>query len=270
MINRRKAWFVIVAAALLTIGTGCQEPEPFRLRVMSYNIRHGEGLDGKIDLERIAKVIDNAHVDLVALQEVDRGVERSGREDQPARLGKLTGMKAIFEKNIDFQGGEYGNAVLSRLPVLSHQNHHLPRSLPQEQRGMLEVHVRADRQEVVFLATHFDYHPDDGERLASADMLRERVEALGRVPVIAAGDLNARPDSPVITKLLEFMYDTYRTGSAPLFTFPANNPDRRIDYILQNAYPLLAPMSYQVIDDRVASDHRPVVAEFILVTGVAQ
>ena len=86
---------------------------------MSYNVHHGEGSDGRIDLERIAAVIKEEKADLVALQEVDRGVLRSGKRDLPAELAKLTGMSVFFENNFGYQGGEYGNAILTRLPVLS-------------------------------------------------------------------------------------------------------------------------------------------------------
>src|SRR6185436_4143043 len=117
---------------LLCLGPfcGCARQEPVEIRIMSYNIRHGEGMDGRVDLARIADVIRRASPDVVALQEVDRGVQRTGGVDEPAMLGELAGMQSIFEKNIPYQGGEYGNAVLTRLPILYHQNHLLPKSLP--------------------------------------------------------------------------------------------------------------------------------------------
>lgn len=186
---------LMVLATLLS--TGCTPRKPVMLRVLTYNIHHGEGMDGRVDLERIAGVIRQADADLVALQEVDRGVERTARVDQPAQLAALTGMQAVFERNIEYQGGDYGNAVLTRLPIIRHQNHFLPPSLPKEQRGMLEVHVSVSGRALIFLATHFDYHPDDGERLASAKVVREFVDGHPGLPVILAGDLNARPDSAV-------------------------------------------------------------------------
>ena len=90
---------------------------PDEIRVLTYNIHHGEGVDGKFDLPRIADVIKLASPDLVALQEVDQGTARASGVDQPAELARLTGMKVVFGRNIDFQGGGYGTAVLSRLPV---------------------------------------------------------------------------------------------------------------------------------------------------------
>jgi len=78
--------------------------------VLTYNIHHGEGVDGKLDLVRIAKVIQEVEPDIVALQEVDQNAGRSGQVDQAAELGRLTKMRSVFGGNIALQGGEYGNA----------------------------------------------------------------------------------------------------------------------------------------------------------------
>lgn len=250
---------------------GCAAPEPTEVRVLCYNIRHGRGMDGAVDLERIAAVIRAADPDLVALQEVDRGVRRTDRVDQPARLGELTGMTAVFEKNIDFQGGEYGNAILTRLPIVHHTNHHLPQVRPNEQRGMLEVRVRAGPHELVFLNTHFDSRPDDTERMASVELFEGllRTEAVGGerrgdLPVILTGDINATPDSRVLQRLFTLMHDACPPEMNDVFTFRSDNPTKRIDYILYNDHPDLRCLEYQVIDEPMASDHRPILAVFEL------
>lgn len=221
-------------------------------------------MDGKLDMQRIADVINAVNPDLVALQEVDKGVERTGGIDQPAILAKLTGMHAVFEKNIDFQGGEYGNAVLSRLPIEKWSNHKLPQLTPDEQRGMLEVHVRFGDRPIVFYATHFDYHGDDAERLASADLFRDMVGKQKTQTVILAGDLNTRPDSPVMEKLNAFLIDTHTVASpdTPGLTYPADAPDRRIDYILHTPGADLRAVESRVVDEPVASDHRPLLVVF--------
>jgi len=99
---------------------------PLVLRVLSYNIHHGEGVDGKLDLERIARVISSVQPDIVALQEVDLLVARSQSIDQPRELARLTGMHSVFGANIDLQGGKYGNAVLARESISQSHNHLLP------------------------------------------------------------------------------------------------------------------------------------------------
>jgi endonuclease/exonuclease/phosphatase family metal-dependent hydrolase len=273
--NRLLSIIVVLVAILVP---GCVNGRPATVRVLSYNIHHGEGMDGRLDLERIARVILGTEADLVALQEVDRGVERTDRVDQPARLAELTGMQAVFEKNIDYQGGEYGNAILSRLPVEFHENHYLPQSLPAEQRGLLEAHVRIGGGQLIFFATHFDYHGDDGERMASVSMLREMGAVRSNLPVVVAGDLNALPYSRVIADATDFMTDafveacesglraeagkTVRHAEAieAGFTFPADEPVRRIDYILHNGHPRLRTLECRVIPEPVASDHRPILA----------
>src|SRR5207237_2406293 len=91
--------------------------EPLRLTVMTYNLHHCEGIDKNLDVERIARVIVSVKPDLVALQEVDRNTNRTGHVDQAALLAKLTKMHGFFGKAMDYDGGEYGDAVLSRFDV---------------------------------------------------------------------------------------------------------------------------------------------------------
>lgn len=83
-------------------------------------------MDGKVDLERIAGVIRGAKPDIVALQEVDRMVPRSGEVDQLAKLAELTELSGRFGKSIPLAGGAYGNAILTRLPVVAHEVMALP------------------------------------------------------------------------------------------------------------------------------------------------
>jgi endonuclease/exonuclease/phosphatase family metal-dependent hydrolase len=140
-----------------------------RIRVLSYNIHHGEGIDRKLDLERIARVILSVKPDLVALQEVDRNTDRTNKIDQPAELARLTKMHVAFGGNIEFQGGQYGNAVLSKSPIRRHKNHVLPNLDDGEQRGVLEVEVEfAKGLPIVLFATHLDHRAKDRERIASA------------------------------------------------------------------------------------------------------
>src|SRR4030095_7388475 len=106
-------WLVLLLACLQIVAA----PKKQTVRVMSYNIHVGVGMDQKLDLERIAEVINKARPDLVALQEVDRGVRRTQGLDEIAELSRLTKMDYAFAHNIDYQGGEYGVAILSRFPI---------------------------------------------------------------------------------------------------------------------------------------------------------
>src|SRR6185436_14707317 len=132
---------VLLGAAGLV--AGCQtapQPaaSPTTFRVMTYNLHHGEGLDGKVDLLRIAELTKREGADLVALQEVDKGVERTARRDFPDELAALTGLTCVFSNNYHFQGGEYGNAVLTRFPIKSWTNTHFKKVNETEQRGILQ------------------------------------------------------------------------------------------------------------------------------------
>ena len=249
----------LTACLVLIVAGTARAAEPVRLRVLSYNIHHGEGTDGKIDLERIAAVIRAAEPDLVAVNEVDQGVERTNRMDQPAELARLTKLTVIFEQNIPYQGGKYGNAVLSRLPVKKHENHKLPSHYKGEQRGMLEVHVEVAglAEPVVFLATHFDYRPNDTERRASADATRELVKKSPGAPMILAGDLNANPDSEVLKRLKTDWLDT---AEKPIGTYPSEMPVKQIDYVLARPAARWRVVACQVIEEKLASDHRPILA----------
>jgi endonuclease/exonuclease/phosphatase family metal-dependent hydrolase len=166
-------WFAL-AAFVTSFALGAVRAAEPTLRVMTYNIHHGEGLDKRLDLERIAALIKQSGAEIVALQEVDRGVERTARRDLPAELAKLTGMTAVFENNFPFQGGEYGNAVLTKFPVKSKKNLHYKMLQVGEQRGVLSVVLDVRGRDVLFVNTHLDYRPNDAERLMNAEGHRRR------------------------------------------------------------------------------------------------
>jgi endonuclease/exonuclease/phosphatase family metal-dependent hydrolase len=231
---------------------------PRELRVVSYNIHHGEGTDGKLDLERIAAVINAEKPDLVGLNEVDQGTGRTKQIDMPAEFARLTGMTAVFEKNIDFDGGKYGNAILSRLPIRRHENHKLPSLYPGEQRGVLQIEVGAEGKEsFIFLCTHLDYRPKDDERRASVAVIEKIVARHPDVPTIMVGDLNASPDSEVMQM---FAKHWTRSNAEPLATFPAGKPDKQIDYVLVRPAERWELVETRVLEEAVASDHRGMVA----------
>ena len=243
---------------LLAAGRTAAE-EPLRLRVLSYNIHHGEGVDGRLDLRRIAEVIRAAEPDLVALQEVDRRVLRSWLADQPALLAKWTGMQARFERNIAIHGGDYGNAVLSALPIVKHRNHHLPVVDGGEQRGVLDVLLRLpeERGTLRLLATHLDYRAADEERLAAVKAIAKLVAESPDTPALLVGDLNALPDSAV---LKQFNQRWTPASREPLPTVGSPNPDHQIDYVLSRPADRWKVVEVRVLDEPVASDHRPLLA----------
>jgi endonuclease/exonuclease/phosphatase family metal-dependent hydrolase len=168
------------------------------IRVLAYNIHHGEGMDSVLDLERIAALIRDVDPDLVALQEVDSMVDRTARVDQAATLGELTGMAHRFGSFMPYQGGAYGMAVLSRLPITRTESFRLPDG--DEPRTALAVTVvlPGTAEELRFVGIHF-YRTDE-ERLAQALDLERQLQGV-EIPTVLAGDFNSRPGSAVLTHL---------------------------------------------------------------------
>jgi len=264
---RRSTTLILLclATALFLAGPNSSSttPSPKQpIRVMTYNIHHGEGTDGKIDLNRIADVILSARADIVALQEVDRSVERTARRDLVAELAELTKMNFAFGKNIDYQGGDYGNAVLSRFRVVKYENRHYKMIRDGEQRGLLQVVLQVEGKQLVFLNTHLDYRRDDAERLSNVDEIEHVLRQYKGLPLILCGDFNDTPDSPMHRKLEEFLIDCWsRAGKGEGLSFSSTQPQKRIDYVFVNKRKGVAPVSAFVAASN-ASDHLPVVVEF--------
>ena len=124
------------------------------LRVMTYNIHVGVGMDKKLDLQRIADVINAARPDLVGLQEVDRGVKRTEGKDEIVELAALTKMEYAFAPNLDYQGGKYGVAILSRFPIKNTEHRMFENKRESERRGMLRVEVEVEGKPLHFITTH--------------------------------------------------------------------------------------------------------------------
>jgi endonuclease/exonuclease/phosphatase family metal-dependent hydrolase len=227
---------------------------PDELRVLSYNIHHGEGGDGKYDLERIARLMLSVSPHVVAVQEVDQGTARASGVDQPAELARLTKMKCIFGRNIDHEGGGYGTAVLTSLPIKGVEHHRLPSHYNGEQRGVQVVELGAGDDTVVFFATHLDYRPEEDERLDSVKKIRSLLPAYGDKPMLLVGDLNAMPES---NTMQQFAADWQRSNEEAILTYPAEAPIRQIDYVLMRPAHRWEVVEARVLDEKVASDHRP-------------
>ncbi|MCX8035886.1 MAG: endonuclease/exonuclease/phosphatase family protein [Candidatus Sumerlaeia bacterium] len=254
---------VLLTVALCALG---EENKPARLVVLSYNIHHGEGMDRRIDLPRIAAVIRSVAPDLAAIQEVDRKTQRSGGTDHAETLARLVGMKMVFGRTIDYQGGQYGNMILSRPKIRTSANHPLPFTEGREPRAVLRAEVQwpegkaaaLEPNGVIFYATHLDHTPDSTDRLAAAAVIERLTKADGNRPALLAGDLNSTPGSPTL-KVLTKLWAVAETGR-PLFTTPVSRPQRQIDFILYRPKSRWRVVEARVLDEAVASDHRPILA----------
>ncbi len=225
------------------------------IRVLTYNIHHGEGRDSKFDLLRLAKLIKAQKPDLVALQEIDVKTTRADGVDQAAELGRLTEMHYSFCKFMDYAGGAYGQMVLSKHPILERENLELPDGYEPRRAAMIRVQLPQLESPVVFVGHHF-YGTAD-QRLAQAAAVVKRF-GQSDVPVLMAGDFNSRPNSPPMDLLRQAGWIDPASGDEGAETFPSNEPRRRIDYVLHQPQSSIQYVSSKVIDERVASDHRPV------------
>lgn len=233
------------------------------LRILCYNIHYGQGNDGKYDVERLANVIKRTKPDLVALQEVDVGVKRSGRVHEAQRLAEFTGMAVRFGPTQHYEGGLFGNAVLTRLPILDVKIQPLPytESTPEKvtyPRGAIVVTVRGPNGKPLrFISTHFQHNVAE-DRVAEAKAINKHFTANNEIPTILAGDMNAKPDSEPIKVLLKQWTNAIDEAAAP--TAPATKPRSRIDYIFYRPAPRFELVQSEVIAEPMASDHRPVLA----------
>ena len=237
------------------------------IRVMSYNIHHAnppsKAKDSTIDMQAIADVIIKANPDLVALQEVDNRTTRSGVNlNQAQELGRLTGMHYYFSRSMDYRGGQYGNAVLSRFPITDTMHYELP---PQQgsksevrSAGIIKVQLQ-NKKEIYFASTHLDVMRDETNKLLQSKKIMEVAESL-TLPFIIAGDFNARPDSKTIA-LLDQYFTRSCVTDCPL-TIPVVNPRSTIDYIMYRPAGSFETLNVQTINETYASDHLPVIAEF--------
>lgn len=233
-----------------------EDNQNLRLRILSYNIHHAEGVDGKLDIPRIAQVILSVDPDLVALQEVDKNTIRTGKVNQDIELSRLTKMNSVFGSNITFQGGQYGNATLSKFPIIKNKNFLLPNVDSGEQRGLLQSQIQiSNKENILFFSTHLDHRRSDTERLASAKAINQIISLDNKSPAILAGDFNDVPDSPTLKELGKVWL---RTNKKILRTIPTSKPSRQIDYIFVQPKERWKIIESQVLDEDIASDHRAI------------
>ena len=230
------------------------------IRVMTYNIHVGVGMDKKLDLARIAGVINAQHPDLVGLQEVDRGVERTQRIDEIAEIARMTKMDYAFAFNLRYQGGQYGVAILSRYPISSFDHRLYKNTREAERRGFIRAEVKINGRMVNFVTTHLDYQYEDGRVFEAEQLLAALRDVKG--PLIIVGDFNDVPTGGAYQLAREQFADGWiESGASDQgLSYPADKPAKRIDYILSRRTDRIRTKKAWTVST-LASDHVPVVAD---------
>ncbi len=231
------------------------------LRVMSYNIHHANppSRPDSIDIPAIVRTIKAQNPDIVALQEIDADTERSGPGNQAEIVADSLGMNVYFGKSIDFEGGDYGVAVLSKFPISEGTVHRLPTEpgTNGEKRILTTVKVAlTDDTFIRFGSTHLDSQKEDTNRLRQIKEI-QRIASEDDLPMIIAGDFNAPPDSEVIN-ILDQAFKRTCSNCEP--TIPVDHPEKAIDFIAFRPEKSFKVVDHKVIDETYASDHLPIVA----------
>ena len=221
------------------------------LKLMSYNIKNANGMDNVCNFQRIANVINNTSPDVVAIQEVDSMTNRSGQKYVLGEIAERTQMHGYFAPAIDYDGGKYGIGLLTKQVPLRLQ------TLPLPGREEARTLILAEFADYIYCCTHMSLTEED--RMKSLELVKAFTSSSTK-PLFLAGDMNAEPESGFIKKLQK---DFQILSNPKQHTFPAPDPKETIDYIAtlkQNAKGF-AVISAKVINEPMASDHRPILVE---------
>lgn len=239
---------------------------PFEdIRVIQYNIHFGVGMDGVFDVDRQVDVLRSAEADIIILNEVDKHYsDRSNNMDMAKYMAEQLEMNYVFRASIIIPNSpnpdrEVGNAILTK-EKLEHIETLFFSEGDQWPRVITKTKVTFDDEHTLYVAVSH-YGLTETGLLTQATETLAFLEDVDSEPVIFAGDLNARPDSPA----MEIISSTYKDAFATkndTYSFPANNPDRRIDYIWGNE-----KITFRDTADVLptqASDHLPIMVDLAL------
>jgi endonuclease/exonuclease/phosphatase family metal-dependent hydrolase len=219
------------------------------MKILSYNIRGGLGIDNIRSTERIAQVVQALEPEVVCFQEVHERTPWSGFIDQPKELRRLLDRHVTLMRCIDLKVGGYGVAIATKEKPTAVHRHRLPSGgeVGKEPRGLLEVRLA----DYTVFCTHWGL--TENERLAQAEFVAEKVNAVSGARVLC-GDLNDFAESVCVQALLSRTGFTDADAAECRFTYATDNPTARIDFVLYSAE--WACESVAVVDTP-ASDHFP-------------
>jgi len=247
----KKHLFTLVA--ILILFSGCNS-----ITVMSYNIHAMRGMDKLVDIDRIAKVINDQDPDIAGLQEVDQFTERSGKIDAIKILEKKTGMFGVFMGTFDYQGGEFGNAMLSKYPIIEQKLYRLPSRDNYEPRLIMMISCIVENGDTVhFYNTHLDHHRQDSDRPIQVEAIKKIIKN-DHHKIIFTGDFNCQPG----TESLNTIQSVLTRCPSDVLTYSTIEPIWTIDHIFYSEDRGIRFKELKVIPEKMASDHFPIVAKF--------
>lgn len=230
------------------------------LKIMSYNIKHGEGMDGILDLARSAKIIKAQSPDLCGLQEIDENCTRSNKVKQTEFLAKNTCMTGTFGTFMDYQGGEYGLSTLSVKPLISTKVLKLPKGTDEPRSAIIQEVEIAKNCIIAFANVHFDWVENSPYRLEQAKTLIKYIDQLNR-PTVITGDFNCEPNSATMKYFAEQGFVFMQKGKDNL-SFQGGEKVE-IDHVIFRSSEKVkfTPKNIKLLNEPIVSDHRPLVAE---------
>jgi len=227
------------------------------IKVISYNIHYGLGMDEKKDLARIAKVIADQNPDIVGLQEISN-------LEMAKQLGRLTGLDVVFGPALG-KPENYGDAILCKHPFKQLENHSIPSASSSRYQAMaIDVdlsEIFGNDSTIRFINTHLDWLKTIGSqeaRLAAVEVIERGFFTDCDLPAILTGDLNATPGSPPLQRLSSKGWH-YENSGMQLSTWNSSDPSMQIDYILLRSNSKWQVTATEVLDEPIASDHLPIV-----------
>jgi endonuclease/exonuclease/phosphatase family metal-dependent hydrolase len=228
------------------------------MKVMTFNIQHCLNyLENKIDFEIMARAIMECGADVVGLNEVRDLGSDDEYQAQAEILAKLCGMEHYyFAKAYEFPGGPYGNAILSRIPIVKAETIAIPDPEPRGYDGYYEPRciLKAELADgITVMVLHVGLNPDEKES-AVATVLSELTDE----KCVLMGDFNMTPDNPLIKKIADKLVDTAGVFDKEKFSFPSDNANIKIDYIFVSND---IKVKFADIVDDICSDHKAYICE---------
>ena len=246
-----------------------------QIRILSYNMHRAIGVDRRFKPERIAKVLKHHQADIVLLQEVDVGVPRSRNLDLAKEMAEAADYPYhAVGLNVKLSQGKYGNATLSKFPIIKSRNINLTVG-PRKARGCLHSTIQVNNSgdfhsQVEVFNLHLGLSSQ--ERVRQVGLLihsEEFTSMTAETPCFVGGDFNDWRTllAPIFTDILNFHCATNHSSGYhdPYLTFPSFSPTGGLDKIFyRGPLELLKRRRCWMGITRLASDHLPVIAEFEL------